>query len=145
MAVDLSPYLQRENAVRTDFAAKSAANTFSKTLSAKSGARALTDYKLNFDRSLPKFQSQWGARGIGGGVQSGVQRHALSDYLGDYTRNLGRMNEDAFDQGQQFDFNQAGFGAARDSALADIAAQKAATIAATAQQITALRPYMGSQ
>lgn len=144
MAVDLTPILQRQNAVRQDFAAKSTANTFAKTLSQKRGSRALSDYTMNFGRQLPKFQSQWGARGlVGGGMQSGVYRNALSDYLGDYQRNLGRMQEDQFDEQQQYDFNQAGYTASRDSALADLAAQKAALIANTASQINALRPYLG--
>lgn len=142
--MDISPILRQQNAVRQDFGAKSAANTFSKTLSQKRGSRDLEGFQRGFRRDLPKFGSQFGARGLsGGGVSSGVQRSAMRNYLGDYTRNYGAMQQDIADQQTQYDFNQANFTAERDRALADLHAQKQALIAQTALQINGLKPYLG--
>lgn len=144
MSVDLSPYLQQENSVRNDFAAKSAANAFSRTLAQQRGDRQMNDFRMGFRRQLPSFTSSFGRRGMtGGGINSGVYRNAMQNYVGDYTRNLGQMQQDYSGQLQQFDFDQQRFVAERDNALANIAAQKAAMIASTAQQIAALKPYMG--
>ena len=141
---DLSPILQRQNAIHQDFAAKQAANTFSRTLSQQRGSRQQADFRQGFQRSLPKFTGSFARRGMtGGGIQSGVFQNAMRNYVGDYTRDLGRMQEDYFIQDQQFGFDQARFTAERDNALADLAAQKAALIAQTAQQIAALKPYIG--
>lgn len=79
----------------------------------------------------------------GGGITSGVQQNAMQNYLGDYTRNTGQMQADQHDAMQQFDFNGARYQADLDRELADIHAQKQAMIAATAQHITAIKPYIG--
>lgn len=144
MAADLSPYIGQENAVRNDFAAKSAANAFSRNLGQQRGSRNITDFRQGFKRQLPQFTASFGQRGLsGGGIRSGVMQGAMRNFVGDYTRDLGRAQEDNFNEMQQYDFNQSRFQAERDRALADLQAQKAATIAATAAQIAALRPYMG--
>lgn len=144
MAADLTPILGQESAVRSDFAAKSAANAFSRNLSQTRGSRNIGDFSQGFRRQMPTFTSQFGARGLaGGGIHSGVMQGAMRNFVGDYTRDLGRMQEDNFNDLQQYDFNQSRFQAERDRALADLQAQKAAMIASTAAQISALRPYMG--
>jgi hypothetical protein len=143
-APDLSGFLQQESAARNTFADRSAQNTFAKNRTQMGGARALQDLRRGFTRSLPKFGASFGQRGLsGGGIRSGVMARAMNDYVGDYTRQVGRQQQDNFDQLQEYDFNQSRFAAERDQALADIAAAKAATIANTANQISALRPYMG--
>lgn len=141
---DLTPFMQRQSSVQQDFAAKSAANTFSRTLSQQRGSRQQADFTQSFNRGLPSFGAGFARRRLsGGGVSSGVFQNAMQNYVGDYTKNLGRMQEDIFNQDRQFEFDQARFTAERDQALADIASQKAALIAQTAQQINALKPYMG--
>ena len=141
---DLSGYLRQEQSARQDFAAKSAANTFSKTLSQQRGSRQQGDFTRGFNRSLNKFTSGFGQRGLsGGGISSGVMGRAMRNYVGDYTRDLGRMQDDLASEQTQFDFNQARFTAERDNYLAQILADKQAAIANTASQIRALQPYMG--
>jgi hypothetical protein len=143
-APDLSPILQRQNSIQNDYAAKSAANTFSRTLSQQRGSRSLTDFRQGFQRQLPSFSQGFGSRGVvGGGISGGIYQRAMRNFVGDYTRDYGRMQQDVFDQDQQFGFNQSRFDSERDSALADLAAQKAALIAQTAQNIASLQPYLG--
>ena len=144
-APDLSGFQQRQNAARQDFAAKSTANTFSRTLSQQRGSRNLSDMARSFRRALPGQVAQQARRGMAGpGVRSGVYQRAMQNYLGDYQRSYGRMQEDNFNDLRQFDFNQSGYQAELDNILANLEAEKAAMIANTAQNIQALRPFMGS-
>lgn len=144
IAPDLTPFAKQAQAARSGFANRSATNTFAKNRSAQMGARAQTDFTQGFNRSLPKFTSGFGQRGLaGGGMQSGVMQNAMQQFVGDYTRDTGRMQEDLFAEQKQFDFNQSRFTADRDAELANIHAAKQATIAQTAQHIAALKPYAG--
>lgn len=143
-APDLSPILGAQNAARNEYAAKSAANTFSRTLSQQRGNRQLGDMRRSFGRQLPSFTASFGRRGLSGpGIRSGVMQRAMNNYIGDYTRDLGRAQGDLDNEMRQFDFNQARFAAERDNALASLEAQKAAMIAQTAQHILGLKPMMG--
>lgn len=143
-APDLTPILQGQQAARRQYGAQSAANTFSKTLSQQRGNRQIGDMRRGFGRELPKFGAQFGRRGLAGsGIRSGVMQRAMNNYIGDYTRNLGRAQGDMSDNLREFDMNEARFAAERDSTLAGLEAQKAALIAQTAQHIMGLKPLMG--
>jgi hypothetical protein len=141
---DLSHFMRQDSAVRNRFANDSAQNTFNKNRALTQHGNAMADFNRGFKRQLPGFSASFGRRGLaGGGIKSGVMGRAMNNFVGDYTREVGRAQQNQFDDMQQFDFNQSRFAADRDSALADIEAQKAATIAQTAAQISALQPYMG--
>lgn len=143
-APNITPYVTAQNSARSQFAAESAANTFSRNLSAKRGRRDLGDMQRGFGRALPSFQASFGRRGLAGpGISSGVQQQAMGRFLGDYTRQYSDMQQNITDQSNQFDFNQSRFVADRDRALADIGMQKQALIANTAQHIASIRPYLG--
>jgi hypothetical protein len=97
-----------------------------------------------FERSMPSFQAGFGARGLSaGGVRSGVMRQAMTNMVGDHTRNLSRFDQDLATQMREFDMGDARLSQERDSLLADIEAQKAYSIANTAWFINSLRPQMG--
>lgn len=141
---DLSPYARQEQSVRSDFAQRSAQNTFQRSRSNRSGQQGIADFRQGFQRDQPRFTAGFGQRGLTGpGVSSGTFQRAMQNRVGDYTRDMGRMQQDQTDNLQQFDFNQARFTQERDLQLSNIAAEKAALIANTAQQIAALRPFMG--
>lgn len=125
--------------VNDDFAAKRAANTFSRSLSARQGARKLTDFKTGFQRQVPQFQANYANRGLG---QSGVYKRALRNFTGDYSRDMSRITEDNSAQRYQFDLNDAQMVSERDRVLADLNLQKQQQIAMTAMNINALKPYM---
>ena len=141
---DLSPILQQQNSIYNQFAQQSAANTFARNRASQKGQQGLADFRQGFQRQLPKFTAGFGRRGLaGGGIQSGVFQGAMQNYVGDYTKNLGRMEQDVWDTDQQYNFDQQRFAADRDQALASLQAQKALLIAQTAQHINGLRPYLG--
>lgn len=143
-APNLAPILQQQNAVNNNYSNQVAQNTFARNQAWSKGQQGLNDYTQQFHRQLPSFTAGFGRRGMSGaGIQSGVYQNAMNNFLGDYTKGLGRMQSDLYDQDQQYAFNQQRFAAERDNALADLAAQKAQLIASTAQHIAGLRPYLG--
>jgi hypothetical protein len=144
-APDLSPILRQQRSVQNDYAAKTAANTFSRGLAQQRGARNIFDFKQNFGRQMPSFTAGYAQRGMTGpGVQSGVYQQAMQNFVGDHTRGLGRLTEDNFNTNREFDMNQSRFDAEKSSAFADLEARKAELIARTALGIQAVRPLMGA-
>lgn len=135
-----SAYNKNVRSVNDDFAAKRAANTFSRSLSARQGARKLTDFTQGFRRQVPQFQANYANRGL---ANSGIYQRALQNFTGDYSRDLSRMYEDQAADRYQFDMNDATMVSERDRVLADLEMEKARQIAMTAQNINALRPFMG--
>lgn len=138
-AAQSSAYNSSVRSVNDDFAAKRAANTFSRGLSARQGARQLTDFKTGFQRQQPQFQASFARRGLG---QSGIYQQALQNRTGDYARDMSRMQEDQSAQRYQFDMNDAQIVSEKDRVLADLNLQKQLQIAMTAANINNLRPYM---
>lgn len=134
-----SQYNRSVAGVNNDFAAKRAANTFSRSLSQRRGSRNLGDYQSDFRRSMPSFQSSFANRGL---ADSGVYKRALQQRTGDYAQNLGRMQEDQMSDMFQYDLNDRQFVSERDRVLEELQLQKANQIALTALNINALKPYM---
>jgi hypothetical protein len=141
---DAGYYESARRGVNDQYAAQMAANTYSRTLSQQRGNRNLSEFQSGFKRSVPGFTSQFGQRGFGGGgVRSGVMQRSMSNYLGDYTRQYGNMQNDLTEQLRQFDLNAAQYGSQRTSALADLELQKQREIAFAAQNVEALRSVFG--
>jgi hypothetical protein len=145
MAITDSGYYESaRRGVNDQYAAQMAANTYSQTLSRQRGNRNLSEFQSGFRRSIPGFTSQFGQRGFGGGgVRSGVMQRSMSNYLGDFTRQYGNMQNDLTEQLRQFDLNAAQYGSQRTSALADLELQKQREIAFAAQNVEALRSVFG--
>lgn len=142
MALNTSIYESQRRSVNDTHAANQATNAYSRTLSQQRGNRNVADFKQSFGRSQPGFTSSWGRRGLtGGGVQSGAFQGALQRRVGDYTRDLGRMQTDMAQNNQQYQMQGARFTQERQNALAEIEARKQAEIAQAALNLTALRPY----
>jgi hypothetical protein len=122
----------------------SATNKFGRFVSQQRGNRQIGDFQRGFQRQMPGFTANWGRRGMtGAGVQSGVFRGAMQRYVGDYTRQLGGMRQDLASDLQGFDLQQAQLDAAKQRALADLQMQQQIQMANTAQNLVALRPYIG--
>ena len=69
-------------------------------------SRGREDTNRDFMRSFPKFTGQWAGR-LGSGVKSGVFQQDLGDYVGDFNRSQGRMDQDQAASEGQFVTNQA--------------------------------------
>jgi len=141
---DAGYYESARRGINDQYAAQMAANTYSRTLGQQRGNRALSEFQTGFKRSIPGFTSQFGQRGFGGGgVRSGVMQRSMSNYLGDFTRQYGNMQNDLTEQLRQFDLNAAQYGSQRTGALADLELQKQREIAFAAQNVEALRSVFG--
>ena len=144
MTIDSGYYEGARRGINDQYAAQMAANTYSKGLSQTRGNRSLQEMQTGFKRSIPGFTSQWGQRGFGGGgIKSGVMQRAMSNYLGDYTRQYGEAQNDFTEQLRQFDLNAAQYGAQQQGALANLELDKNREIAFAAQNIAALRSLLG--
>ena len=143
MAVDTSAFEAKRRTVNDQYARQTANNAYARFLSQQRGDRGIADFRQDFSRKAPKFTASFGQRGLtGGGVRSGSYQRALQNYLGDYTRDLGRAHEDQQQSLRQYDLNDADYATARNSALADIEMEKARQIAMTAENLRALAPYL---
>jgi hypothetical protein len=142
--MDSAGYESQRRNISDQYTRDSAANQFGRFVSQQRSNRNLGDYQRNFARSYPKFNAQWGTRGMtGGGVRSGAFKGAMQQYVGDYSRGLGHMQQDQANDMQGFDMQQANMEAARQRALADLQMQQQREIAEAAVNIMALRPYVG--
>lgn len=137
-------YEAQRRGIDDDYAAKSSANAYSRTLSQQRGNRQIGQFQQNFRRELPGFNANFARRGLSGGnVRSGVHSNAFNRYVGDYQSNLGGMQADLAGQDQQFALNQMSLDQMRQSALADLEAQRQQQIALAALNISAVRPLIG--
>jgi len=141
---DAGAYERQKRDVEYDYGNQAATNAYGRFLSQQRGERGLGDMTRQFQQGYAPYKSQFGQRGLaGGGVQSGVQQQAMSNYAGDYMRNYGYGAQDLTQQLQQYDLNQTNLDAFRQQSLADIEANKAQAIANDAQAIEYLRQLVG--
>jgi hypothetical protein len=137
-------YERQKSGVEYEYGNQMATNAYGRFLGQQRGQRNLSDMSTNFGRAYPNYRAQFGQRGLAGpGVNSGVQRSAMTNYLGDYAQQYGRAQQDLTQEGQQFDLNEQRLGAFRQQSLADIEAQKAQQIANDAQALEYLRQLVG--
>jgi len=130
--------------IEYDYGQQSTQNAYGRFLSQQRGSRQLGDMSRNFGQSYAPYKAQFGNRGLAGpGVNSGVQRQAMSNFAGNYLRDYGRSQQDLTQQLQQFDLNQNNLTAFRQQSLADIEAQKAQQIANDAAALDYLRQLVG--
>ena len=121
-----------------------ATNAYGRFLSQQRGERHLGDMSRTFNRGLPSYKATFGQRGLSlPGVRSGVQQRAMSNYLGDYSRDYGRVQQDATQEAQQYDLASAQMDAYYNNSLAALEQSKQNEIANAALGIEALRPYLG--
>lgn len=137
-------YERRKRDIEYDYGNQATTNAYGRFLSQQRGERSLGDLSRGFGRAYPSYRAQFGQRGLAGpGIASGVQRQAMGNYVGDYTRQYGQMAQDLTQQLQQFDLSQQNLDAFRQQSLADLEAQKAEQIANDASALEYLRQLVG--
>jgi len=119
-------------------------NAYGRVLSQQRGSRSLGDMSTNFNRQLPNYKASWSQRGLAGpGIQSGTYQRSMSNYMGDYARDYGRLQEDNTNELMGFDRNAAQIEAGLGRELAGIEQNKQNDIANAAAFLEALRPFLG--
>ena len=143
MAVDLAAYERRRSGINNQTTQNLATNAYSRFVSQQRSNRGIADSTRDFKRQFPRFSATFGKRGLaGGGLQSGLQQRALRNYVGDYNQNQERAYADQEYALRNYDLNAANYEAERQRALADLEAERAQALALTAQQLTALKPFL---
>jgi len=144
MALDLNPYQAARRGIRNQYQSQMAQNDYARTISQQRGQRQIADYRRDWTRTVPQFTSGYGQRGLAGpGVRSGVYARAMNQYLGDYERNRGRMQQDYTTNMNEFRLRGGQLGAEKEQALADVQARKARDMALAGVYLKNLRPLYG--
>jgi hypothetical protein len=137
-------YQQQSNDATYRYNTEKSTNAYGRFLSQQRGERGLGDLSKSFNRGLPSYKAQFGQRGLAGpGIRSGAMGRSMSNLLGDYATDYGRMQQDATEEARNYDLQSAQLDAAYNNSLAAIEQQKQDEINNAALSIEALRPYLG--
>lgn len=141
---DLSPILRQQRDATFNYGMQTADNAYQKGFFTQRGTRDMDLFKQGFGRQLPSFTAQQTQRGMGGGgIQSGVMQNAMRNYIGDYTNQLGQMQQDLNAGISNFDAQQALSDDYYQKTMNDLELQKAYEIANTADGLRQLQQLYG--
>jgi hypothetical protein len=141
---DTGAYTQAASDLQYRYNTDRSTNAYGRFLSQQRGNRTLSDYTQGFQRTLPSYKSSFMQRGLGGpGINSGVMRRSMGNFLGDYASQYGRAQQDAQQEAQNYDLQGAQMDAYYNNSLAALEQQKQQDIANAAAAIEALRPFLG--
>jgi hypothetical protein len=141
---DQGSYTQQAADIGYRYNTDRANNAYGRFLSQQRGSRSLTDLSNNFNQGLPDYKASFAHRGLQGpGVTSGVMQRSMGNYLGDYTTQYGRLQQDAQQEAQNYDLQGAQMDALYNNSLAALEQQKQQDIANAALAIEAMRPFLG--
>ena len=142
--IDFSRYEAGRRGIMDEYAGKRAANEFGRFTSQQRFKRNKDDFNRGYRRGQAGFMNNWAQRGLtGGGVRSGSFQDALRRRTTDYTRGLGRMEQDQRWAEMGYDQGDAQIEQMRINALNDLEMAKQRDIAMAALNINALRPIIG--
>lgn len=141
---DAGAYEQEASDLGYRYNTDRASNAYGRFLSQQRGERGLGDMRRTFNRALPNYRAGFGARGLsGGGIRSGSMQRAMGNFLGDYSRDYGRAQQDVTQEAQNYDLQAAQMDAYYKNSLTALEQRKQNEIANAALAIEALRPYLG--
>jgi len=141
---DTGAYQRAADTLGYQYTGSQATNAYSRFLSQQRGERSLGDMTRTFQRGLPNAYATYNQRGLSGpGVNSGTQRRAMGNFLGDYNQDYGRAQQDLTQNLQQYDLSSLQNTADYQNSLAQLELQKQQEIANAALGIQMLRPYFG--
>jgi hypothetical protein len=140
---DYLGYNQKKRTAGSGYASKQAANTYARFLSQQRGARKKFDFQQKKERDTPRLVSGFSKRGLAGpGVQSGIYQKGLTDFAKQNFQDEADMNLEQNMEMQQFDFNSRQAEAEYDQQIAELEAQKQASIANAAATLSAFKPFL---
>ncbi len=140
---DYMGYNQKKRAAGAGYASKTAANTYAQFLSQQRGSRKKFDLQQQQERQAPKVVSGFTQRGLAGpGVQSGIYQKGLTDFATQNFQDFADLNRAQDEEMQQHKFEQAQTQAEYDQQIAELEAQKQASIAQAAATLSAFKPFL---
>jgi|SRR5262252_4880187 len=145
MPADIAGYNVQEADLRYRYNTDKANNAYGRFLSQQRGQRTMDDMRTDFNRQLPDYRASFGQRGLSAsGINSGIMRRSMANFLGDYTRDYGRAQQDTTQEAQNYDLQSKQMDSYLNNSLAALEQQKRNDIANAALAIEALRPYLGA-
>ena len=140
---DYLGYNQKKRSAGSGYASKQAANTYAKFLSQQRGARKKFDIQQGYEKQAPKIVGGFTKRGLAGpGVKSGIYDRGLTDFAQQNFRDMADFNSEQDMEMQQFDLNSRQARAEYDQQIAELEAQKQASIANAAATLSAFKPFL---
>lgn len=140
---DYIGYNQKKSKALGDYQSKTSANTYARFLSQQRGARKKFDLEKGVEKQTPRVVGSFTRRGLAGpGVQSGIYQKGLTDFAQENFRNMADLNSEQDMEMQQFDLNSRQAQAEYDQQIAELEAQKQASIANAAATLSAFKPFL---
>jgi hypothetical protein len=140
---DYMGYNQKKRAAGAGYASKTAANTYAQFLSQQRGSRKKFDLQQQYEKQAPQVVGSFTKRGLAGpGVQSGIYQKGLTDFATQNFNDMADLNRQQDEEMQQSQFEQAQTKAEYDQQIAELEAQKQASIASAAATLTAFKPFL---
>jgi hypothetical protein len=140
---DYMGYNQKKRAAGSGYASKQAANTYAQFLSQQRGARKKFDIQQGYEKQTPKIVGSFTKRGLAGpGVQSGIYQKGLTDFAQQNFRDLSDAQSETDQEAQRLQFEEKQNTAEYDQQIAELEAQKQASIAQAAATLSAFKPFL---
>lgn len=141
---DYLGYGKRKRAALSSYGAKSAQNAYAQFLSQQRGARKKFDLQKQYEAKAPRVVSAYTKRGLAGpGVSSGIFEKGLGDFATQQFDEMSSLDRSLADERNQFDLDERQLRADYDAQIAELEAQKQASIAQAAATLAAFKPFLG--
>ena len=142
--LDYLGYNQRKRAATGSYGAKAAQNAYAQFLSQQRGSRKKFDIQQQYEKQAPKVVSSFTKRGLAGpGVTSGVYERGLQDFGQENLRDLSDLQSAQDEEMNRLKFEDAQAKADYDMEIAELEAEKQASIAQAAATLAAFKPFLG--
>lgn len=140
---DYTGYNQKKRAAGAGYASKTAANAYAQFLSQQRGARKKFDIQQQYEKQTPQVVSSFTKRGLAGpGMQSGIYQKGLTDFARQNFQDMADLNRTQDEEMQQLKYDDAQSRAEYDQQIAELEAQKQASIAQAAATLSAFKPFL---
>ena len=144
-APDYGGYERQKNDINYKYSTDSTTNAYGRFLGQQRYERQSGDAMRAYGRAYPGYKANFGQRGFGGGgVNSGAMKQSMNRYVGDFTQDYGRMQQDQTLEQQQYELQQKNSDQWRQQALQDVETTKANDIANAALNLQYWQQMMGA-
>lgn len=141
---DYLGYNQRKRAAGNAYGAKTAQNAYAQFLSQQRGARKKFDLQQGYEKQTPGVIGSFTKRGVAGpGVKSGIFQRGMTDFATKQFQDMADLNRAQDEEMQQLQLDDRQNRAEYDQQIAELEAQKQASIAQAAATLSAFKPFLG--
>ena len=141
---DYMGYNRRKRAAGSTYGAKTAQNAYAQFLSQQRGSRKKFDLQQGYEKQTPGVIGSFTKRGLAGpGVKSGIFQRGMTDFATRQFQDMADLNRAQDEEMQQLQLDDRQTRAEYDQQIAELEAQKQASIAQAAATLSAFKPFLG--